>query len=282
MLKGVPGFFAPRLPPPYLAPKGSAAATSWYDTSALRMTIERLVDFDRINARTTRFSVGAVNIGTGNFAYFDNESDTILPEHIMASGALPPAFPPVAIDGEYYWDGGLVSNTPLDWVLSAPSTLDTLIFQVDLWSARGAMPRDLGEVAERMKEIQYSSRTRAATDQFRRTHRLRAALTDLLPRLPEELKALPQAQILAEAADPARYGIVQLIYQSPAYEDEAKDFQFSRRTMEQHWHAGHSDAVKSLSHSEVLELPSRAEGIQVYDFTTPKAKRAAPSKKRVR
>jgi NTE family protein len=279
MLKGVPGFFAPRVLPPYLEPKGSAAATSWYDTSALKTTIERLVDFDRINARTSRFSVGAVNIRTGNFAYFDNESDTIRPEHVMASGALPPAFPPVEIDGEYYWDGGLVSNTPLDWVLSAPSTLDTLIFQVDLWSARGTLPRDLGEVAERIKEIQYSSRTRAATDQFRRMHTMRAALTELLARLPDELQALPQAKVLAEAADPARYGIVQLVYQSPAYEDQAKDYQFSRRTMEQHWRAGHGDAVKSLSHPEVLKLPSRAEGIQVYDFTTPKAGRTARSAK---
>ena len=283
MLKGVPGFFAPRVPPPYLEPRGIAAATSWYDTSALKTTLERLVDFDRINARTSRFSVGAVNIRTGNFTYFDNESDTIRPEHILASGALPPAFPPVEIDGEFYWDGGLVSNTPLDWVLSAPSTLDTLIFQVDLWSARGVLPRDLGEVAERIKEIQYSSRTRAATDQFRRMHTMRAALTELLAQLPEELKALPQAMVLAEAADPARYGIVQLVYQSPAYEDQAKDYQFSRRTMEQHWRAGHRDAVKSLSHPEVLELPSRAEGIQVYDFTTPKARRAARSvKERVR
>lgn len=150
---GVPGFFSPRVPPPYLRQPGDDGATSWYDTAGLRPTLERLVDFDRINARKMQFSVGAVNVRTGNFAYFDNETDVIRPEHIMASGALPPAFPAVEVDGEFYWDGGLVSNTPLDWVLSSRSDLDSLIFQVDLWSARGDAPRDLSQVATRIKEI---------------------------------------------------------------------------------------------------------------------------------
>ncbi|MDB5927797.1 MAG: hypothetical protein JWN13_6733 [Betaproteobacteria bacterium] len=267
--KGVPGFFSPRFPPPYLCANGSAAATSWYDSSALRTTLERLVDFDRINAKTTRFSIGAVNIRTGNFAYFDNETDTIRPDHVMASGALPPAFPAVEVDGELYWDGGMVSNTPLDWVLSARSDLDTLVLQVDLWSARGEVPRDLAQVAVRMKEIQYSSRTRAATDEFRRVQKLRAAFNELLAQMPDELKATPQAKLLAEASDPAVYNIVQLVYRSPTYEGQSKDYEFSRRTMEEHWRAGHRDAVKTLSHPEVLALPTTPHGVQVFDFTTP-------------
>ena len=169
---GVRGFFTPRFPPPFLSAPGETAATSWYDTSALKTTLEGLVDFDRINRKETRFSVGAVNVETGNFAYFDNETDTIRAEHIMASGALPPAFPAIEIDGEYYWDGGLVSNTPLDWVLSSRSDLDTLVLQVDLWSARGDLPADLASVAVRMKEVQFSSRTRAATEDFRRVQKL--------------------------------------------------------------------------------------------------------------
>jgi NTE family protein len=176
------------------------------------------VDFDRINTRTMRFSVGAVNVRTANFAYFDNATDVIRPEHIMASGALPPAFPPVEIDGEYYWDGGLVSNTPLDWVLSAHSDLDTLIFQVDLWSASGALPRDMAGVGVRMKEVQYSSRTRAATDEFRDRQKLRAAFQKLRAQLPPELAATDEAKLLADASDPAVYNIVQLIYHSPTYE----------------------------------------------------------------
>ena len=271
MAKGVPGFFTPRVPPPFLLPAGLPGATSWYDTSALRPTLERLVDFDRINAKTLRFSVGAVNVRTGNFAYFDNETDVIRPEHIMASGALPPAFEAIEIDGEFYWDGGMVSNTPLDWVLSARSDLDTLIFQVDLWSAQGGLPRDLSEVAVRMKEVQFSSRTRAATDSFKKLQTLRAAFNELLAQMPAELAATPQARLLAEASDPAVYNIVQLVYRSATYEGQSKDYEFSRRTMEEHWEAGRQDALKTLSHPEVLTRPTGAHSVQTFDFTTPSA-----------
>jgi NTE family protein len=270
LAKGVPGFFTPRAPPPFVRAAGAPGATSWYDTSALKPTLERLVDFDRINAKTMRFSVGAVNVRTGNFAYFDNETDKIGPEHIMASGALPPAFDAVEIDGEFYWDGGMVSNTPLDWVLSARSDLDTLIFQVDLWSAQGGLPRDLSEVAVRMKEVQFSSRTRAATDSFKRLQRLRATFNELLAQMPPELVATPQAQLLAQASDPAVYNIVQLVYRSATYEGQSKDYEFSRRTMEEHWEAGRRDALLTLSHPEVLTPPTAAHSVETYDFTTPK------------
>lgn len=274
MTSGVPGFFTPRFPAPCFQPPGAPGATSWYDTSALRPTLERLVDFDRINAKTMRFSVGAVNVRTGNFAYFDNELETIRPEHVMASGALPPAFDAIEIDGEFYWDGGLVSNTPLEWVLSSRSDLDTLIFQVDLWSARGPLPQDLTEVAVRIKEVQYSSRTRAATDNFKRMQKLRAAFNELLAQMPPELAATPQARLLAKASDPAVYNIVQLVYRSATYEGQSKDYEFSRRTMDEHWAAGVRDAKLTLSHPEVLELPKTAQAVAVYDFLT---SRTAPT-----
>jgi NTE family protein len=265
MARGVPGFFKPRMPPPYLLPNGGGA-TSYYDTSELKPTLERLVDFDRINAREMRFSVGAVNVRTGNFSYFDNENAVIRPEHVMASGALPPAFDAVEIDGEFYWDGGLVSNTPLDWVLSSRSGLDTLVLQVDLWNARGMLPQDFTQVAVRMKEVQFSSRTRAATDAFSKVQELRAAFNELLAQMPPELAASPQAKMLAEASDPAVYNIVQLIYRSATYEGQAKDFEFSRRTMLEHWRAGYDDAAVTLSHPEVLTLPTTAQGVAIYDF----------------
>ena len=116
---GATGFFSARPLAPWLQPGGTLAATSFYDTSALKTTLERLVDFDRINAGMTRFSAGAVNVRTGNLVYFDSTTHTIRPEHVMASGALPPGFPAVEIDGEHYWDGGLVSNTPLQWVIES-------------------------------------------------------------------------------------------------------------------------------------------------------------------
>ena len=267
LVNGVPGFFEPRLPPPYFSATGTGA-TSYYDTAPLRATLERLVDFDRINARETRLSIGAVNVRTGNFAYFDNATDHIRPEHVMASGALPPGFDAVEIDGERYWDGGMVSNTPLDWVLSSRSGLDTLIFQVDLWSARGDVPSDLASVATRMKEIQYSSRTRSATDAFRRTEKLRTAFNELLAQMPAGLAASPQALLLAEASDPALYNIVELVYRSPTYEGQYKDFEFSRRTMNEHWQAGHADATRTLAHREIFELPRPEDNPALYDFLT--------------
>src|ERR1700745_1866720 len=156
---GAAGFFTARPVVPWLQPGGSVGATSFYDTKRLKHTLERLVDFDRLNSGITRFSAGAVNVSTGNFVYFDSTTHTIAPEHVMASGALPPGFPPVEIEGELYWDGGLVSNPPPRWVLESEPHRDTLAFQVDLWSARGALPRTVAEVMTRQKEIQYSSRT---------------------------------------------------------------------------------------------------------------------------
>jgi hypothetical protein len=181
---GATGFFSARAMMPWLQPGGTLGATSFYDTGDLKHTLERLVDFDRLNAGMTRFSAGAVNVRTGNFVYFDTNTHKIGPEHVMASGALPPGFPAVEIDGEHYWDGGLVSNTPLQWVIeSNPRRQDTLAFQVDLWSSQGALARNLAQVATRHKEIQFSSRTRASTGQFKNVHRVQRALDALLRRL---------------------------------------------------------------------------------------------------
>jgi NTE family protein len=266
LMRGAPHFFEPRPIPPYLHPPGTIEATSYYDTTALRGTLESLVDFDRINAGEMRFSVGAVNVRTGNFAYFDTKTHTIRPEHILASGALPPGFPPVEIEGELYWDGGLVSNTPLQWVVSGDSRQDTLAFQVDLWSARGEAPHDMPEVIGRQKEIQYSSRTRAGTDQFKTIQRVRAALADLFERLPpSEIKG-EDIELLRSIADRKVYKIVQLIYRSKHYERQSKDYEFSRLSMQDHWQAGYNDAIRTLRHPEALERPTDRTGCGTFDL----------------
>jgi len=266
LMRGAPHFFEPRPIPPYLHPPGTIEATSYYDTTALRGTLEGLVDFDRINAGEMRFSVGAVNVRTGNFAYFDTKTHTIRPEHILASGALPPGFPPVEIEGELYWDGGLVSNTPLQWVVSGDSRQDTLAFQVDLWSARGEAPHDMPEVIGRQKEIQYSSRTRAGTDQFKTIQRVRAALADLFERLPpSEIKG-EDIELLRSIADRKVYKIVQLIYRSKHYERQSKDYEFSRLSMQDHWQAGYNDAIRTLRHPEALERPIDRTGCGTFDL----------------
>jgi NTE family protein len=267
LVGGASGFFTPRSPAPWLHPPGAIEATSAYDTNGLKATLEQLVDFDRINSDRTRFSVGAVNVRTGNFVYFDTATRTIGPEHIMASAALPPGFPAVEIEGEHYWDGGLVSNTPLQWLVDSRPHLDTLTFQVDLWSARGELPRTLAEVSTRQKEIQYSSRTRAGTDNIRHVQRLRRAMADLLDKLPEDLRNGPEAQLLRSVGDQKVYNIVHLIYRARNYEGHSKDYDFSRASMQEHWRAGYYDTSRTLRHPEVLERPANHEGVFTFDLS---------------
>lgn len=267
---GVPGFFTPRFPPAPLWPAGSLQSVSYYDTAPLKRTLERLVDFDRINDLKTRLSVGAVGITTGNFTYFDNvefkkQGKRIGPEHIMASGALPPGFPPVEIDGQFYWDGGLVSNTPLQWILEQQD-LDTLAFQVDLWNARGDIPKDMAEVEVRQKEILYSSRTRAATARARDRQRLRGALKRILAKLPENFGQEEDVELLSKATERRSLNVVQLIYRARKYEGASKDYDFSRLMMEEHWASGYEDAKRALGHPEIFHRPRNAEAFASYDF----------------
>ena len=271
VMAGAPGFFTPRPLPPALATPGSPAATSWYDTRPLLHTLERLVDFDRLNAGETRLSVGAVNVRTGNFVYFDTTTHKLGPAHIMASGALPPGFPAVEIDGEYYWDGGTVSNTPLQWVLQYGPRQDTLTFQVDLWSARGMLPRTLVDVETRRKEILYSSRTRENVDRFCAAQRLRHAVAKVFAALPAETAALPEAQSLRRFGDDKVYSIVHLIYRSKHYESHAKDYVFARLSMDDHWQAGYADTVRTLEHPDALARPTDGDGdgVRTFDVTAP-------------
>jgi NTE family protein len=266
MTQGAPGFFTPRVPSPQFLPPGSPGATSYYDTTPLRATLESLVDFDRINSGEMRFSVGAVNVRSGNFVYFDNATHHIKPEHIMASGALPPGFPAVEIEGEFYWDGGLISNTPLQWVVESTMRQDTLAFQVDLWSARGEIPGNLAEVTVRQKEITYSSRTRAKTDQFKQMQKLRNAVAALIKNLPPELQRGAEHDLLNSFADRKVYNIVELIYHTKHYEGDSKDYEFSRLSMEDHWLAGYHDAIRTLRHPEVFERPNNLEGVSTFDL----------------
>ena len=269
---GVPGFFTPRFPPAPLWPSGTPQSVSYYDTAPLKRTLERLVDFDRINDLKTRLSVGAVGITTGNFSYFDNvefkkQGKRIGPEHIMASGALPPGFPPVEIDGEHYWDGGIASNTPLDYVLDTETDRDLLIFQVDLFSARGDLPRTLLEAAEREKDIRYSSRTRMNTDKNRMIHNTRKAFRELYAKLPEELRNDPSLEILCKAAQENTVTVVHLIYRSKNYETSSKDYDFSHVAMVEHWEAGVRDVHQSMTHEDWLERPQSGETMVTYDLT---------------
>ncbi len=266
LMFGQDGFFRPRAPLDWLM---GTPPDSYYDTAELHSTLERLVDFDRINAQETRFSVGAVNVRTGNFRYFDNRHDKIGPKHVMASGALPPAFPAVEIDGEFWWDGGLVSNTPLEYVIEYVPRRSRLIFQVDLFPASGAVPHSLEQVGERDKDIRYSSRTRAGTDTMLLQHDLRHNINMLWDNLPPELRTTPEAQYLYNFGCVTTMDIVQLIDRAGDWQGASKDYEFSRQTMQARWARGRADAVATLAASPWLAPMPPEIGARTFDVMRP-------------
>jgi NTE family protein len=262
---GQPGFFQPRMHNPWFSPAGAQSALSYYDSGPLHATLHELVDFSLINDKAVGFAVGAVNVLSGNFIYFDNSREEIMPEHIMASGALPPALPMVKIGTDYYWDGGIVSNTPLQHLLDQESSLNTLVFQVDLFSARGVLPRDIQEVMARHKDIMYSSRTRYNTDAYRRIHHWKSRLRNLLDRIPDETLTDDDRKLKTQLDELPDITIIQLIYQQKAYEGHAKDYEFSGTSMREHWQSGYEDTKRTLKRREWMQMPAEGAGILVHD-----------------
>lgn len=277
LLQGQRGFYDARAASPFLFQDGSPAATSFYDTAPLQATLERLVDFDRINDdHGIRLTVGATCVRNGNFVYFDSSETRIGPLHILASAALPPAFAPVAVDGELYWDGGLVSNTPLEHVLDARPRRDTLVLQVDLWSARGPLPLTMSDVLERMKDIQYSSRTRHGTDTVERLQHLRSALNTLISKLPAgALDAGLQAALEPWLNDRV-FNVIHLIYQAKSHEEQFKAYAFGRIAMEEHWASGQRDMAATLRHPDYFVPPDRDVGFATHDLHRLARQAAAP------
>lgn len=248
---GVPGFFEPRWLVPSFAPAGTDAALSFYDSAPLEATLNDHVDWDLLNDGRVRLSVGAVNVESGNFRYFDTDKERLDARHIMASGALPPGLPPVEIDGCLWWDGGLVSNTPLQHVLEHQAG-SMLVFQLDLFSSTDVRPRTIEDVFAREKEIRFSSRTRQITNQFLKQRETCSAIRKLLDKLPGDLANDPDVAALDALAQEHAVNIVQLIYKTNAWEGGARDYEFSQRTMEEHWSAGRDAVAETISHGEVL------------------------------
>ncbi|MGH7120745.1 MAG: patatin-like phospholipase family protein [Acetobacteraceae bacterium] len=265
MTLGQQGFFEPSYPPAWSRPRGSKGATSIYDTSPLRRTLLRLIDFDLLNSGATRIAVGAVNVGTGNFFFFDSSDSELSVEHIMASGALPPGLPMIAVGTDYYWDGGLVSNTPLQHVFERAGSQNMLVFQVDLFSARGSIPRDLIGVAARQKDIQYSSRTRLSTDVFRALHAKDVQLRAVLAKVAEERLSPEERALKEKLAHLPEVSLIHMIYQHAAYEGQVKDYEFSALSMHEHWDAGYRDTERTLTHERWLEMPTPEVGVTVHD-----------------
>ena len=265
VMLGQPGFFTPNRPGPLLSLPGARQATAFYDTSPLRKSLLDFVDFDHLNSGAVRCAVGAVNVATGNFAYFDNAEMILGPEHIMASGALPPTFPMIQIGTDYFWDGALISNTPLAHLLLNIDACSTLVFQVDLFSARGPIPRTIQDVGLRQKEIGFSSRTRLVTDYFKREFALKNRLRRLLDRMPPDLLTPEDQAEREQLHELPQLSILELIYEHTAYEGESRDYEFSRRSMNDHWTRGYDQTRQTLARRDWLEMPGAA-GIVTHDI----------------
>ena len=269
MAFGVPGFFSPRFPSPLFARPGEVGALSLYDTTPLLGTLQDLVEFDVINARNVRISVGAVDVRKGNSVYFDTNDPKLRfgPEHVMASGALPPGLPPIAINGVAHWDGGLVSNTPLWYVLDECGQLNALIVQVDLFSARGKLPRDLDDVLERAKDIQFSSKTRFNTSRAKEEEALRQALQNVIAKLPARLRSDGDVRFLQERARHRHISIVHLINRHSEFASESKDYEFSRSTIRALWAAGRADMQRTMTSPDWRSACKAGRGMRTFDLT---------------
>ncbi|WP_136162029.1 patatin-like phospholipase family protein [Sphingomonas flavalba] len=267
---GVPGFFSPRPLAPFFAAPGTPEALSFYDSSALADTLNRLVDWDLLNDGPIHLSVGAVDVERGNFFYFDNRKQRLDARHVMASGALPPGLPPVEIDGRLWWDGGIVSNTPLTDVLETQSS-DLLVFQVDLFPAASVRPRTIMDVVAREKEIRFSSRTRQISDELLKLRRTREAAQRVLEKLPDALRDDPDVKALCAAATDYPVSLVQLIYRANAWEGGSRDFEFSARAMHEHWEAGRAAVAKTMGKAGLLAKNILDGKTATFDLTKEQA-----------
>ena len=237
---GVPNFFRPNPQAVFGShfPHGAGRA-SYYSTDPLRETLSDLVDIDVINGKAMRLTVGAVNVGTGAMRYFDSRDMAFDIPHIMASGALPPAFPAVEIDGELYWDGGIYSNTPVEVVFDDNPRRDSLIFSVNLWQPDGKAPETLWQVMGRQKDIQYSSRGLSHVARHQQIHRLRHVIRELAKRVPTDRANDPLVKELASYGCGTTMHLVRLLAPRLDNEDHTKDIDFSAAGIRSRWQAGH-------------------------------------------
>ncbi|GAA0312675.1 patatin-like phospholipase family protein [Sphingomonas oligophenolica] len=266
MATGVPGFFTPRAVSPMFATPGTPEALSFYDSAPLRETLDSLIDWDLLNSGPVRLSIGAVDVESGNFTYFDTTETRIDARHIMASGALPPGLPPIEIDGRFWWDGGLVSNTPLTHVLDHQVD-ELLVFQVDLFAAAAERPRTIMDVAAREKEIRFSSRTRQVSDQVMRLRKDREIARKVIAKLPEAMMQDPDVRALVACSGEQPVNLVQLIYRTNAWEGGSRDFEFSARTMREHWQAGQEAVNETMANARLVAANIETGKSAAFDLT---------------
>jgi NTE family protein len=263
-LYGLDGFFKPRPFPPTPITYDTPDKLSYYDTSILKTTLEGLIDFDRINDKKITLCLGAVNLVSGEMEFFNNQKITITPEHVMASGALPPGFPAIKIDDNYYWDGGIYANTPLVTVLDALPELDTLCFVVDCFSLRGQLPQTMDELEERQKDIRYASHSRRLTNVYTSRQNLQAAVQLLGEKLSPEAKKDPEVQKILELGHSKRFSVVHIIYRGTAFAHSFKDYNFIRSAVNHRMKIGYENATEILKNPDWEKKSNKALACSIY------------------
>jgi NTE family protein len=263
---GVPSFFSPN-PLAFMSPhhRLGAEAAGYYSVDPLRRTLEDLVDLDQLNNGGTRITVGASNVSTSEMRYFDSRDMPLTIDHIMASGALPPGFPPVRIDGELYWDGGILSNTPVEVVFDDNPRRDSLVFAVHIWNPHGPEPETIWEVMNRQKDVQYSSRAASHIKRQRQLHRMRHIIAELTKQLPEEARKNNKIGELASYGCLTRMHVVRLLAPALDYEDHSKDIDFSAHGIARRREAGYADTMKTLEKAPWRAPVDEIEGFILHE-----------------
>ncbi len=270
-MRGVPGFYLPRLFSMFpfdltVAPE----MASFYDTTPLRQTLSELIDFDYLNADGgIRLTVNAVKVTSGQLVSFDSEKQKIETDHIMASGALPPGFPAIRIEGELYWDGGLYSNTPLETVLNDLPQRDTLCFMVDLWNATGPEPTSLDHVQTRQKDVMYASRSQRHIEAYLSIHEMQHTIRDLYERIPDKQKTQADKKTMAALGCDTTIHIVRLPYGGQDWHMPSKDINFSKGSLAWRWEQGYNDAMRAIQQADWLATNNNHTGVIVHEL--PKA-----------
>lgn len=269
---GLGGFFLPN-PVAFagMALPMAPEQAGYYSTRPLRGTLSELVDLKRLNAGAPRLTVGAANVATAQMRYFDSRDESLTLEHVVASGSLPPAFPAVRIDGALYWDGGVLSNTPVEAVFDDKPRRSSIVFAIHLWRPEGTEPRSIWEVANREKDLRYTSRVSNTVARQRQIHRLRHVISELAARLPPEVRADPEVAALSAWGCATRMHVVRLLAPRLPNEDHLKDIDFTASGIERRWRAGLMDMRDTLARKPWLDDPDPLEGLILHEIGVPMA-----------
>lgn len=263
---GQPNFFTPRIPSPQFYPPGTIEATSYYDTTPILEKMSDFVDFDRINSGKTRLILGSVRVKNGELVFFDSAKMKIGPEHVVASGSMPPGFPGTRIGDDLFWDGGCVSNTPVDGIFDAKPALDTLVFMIDLFNPVGKEPESLDDVTIRSKDILYTSRTSHNLNHISKRHNLARALGHVYELLPQDSKNDPVIKELKEYAADTKFDVVHVTYDPPECEVSTKDCEFSRSSIARRAGHGYKDMKRIISQTPWLKTVPIHQASTVFRF----------------